>query len=369
MKKLLMIACLLLTVLLALPALAEPAVSDDWMDFTCEMDGVVYTLPFPLQDLLDAGWTTKDDLQETLKPNQYTLSIRLQKDDMEYYVQAINLGIDIMPISDCLVGQISLSESQAAKGGTLVLAGGVTMGTPREEVEALYGLPGYTYEGSSYTKYEYESGSYSDMAMNFDLETDEVIDLTIRNFEEPEGYNDAAYAAPSEIPEEIANYEAPTELGEDMYAFHVKVEDVLYSVPAPYSYMVENGWRLGQKEDGKVVADGYRRMVSLVLGGYKMSTQLYNPSDKATAPEYCAVTTLRFDAASKLNVELPGGITLGMEQAALVEALEALGDEYTEDDSSSLTTYLFKQDILQEIKIIVYKDSGTVSVIELTYQP
>lgn len=366
MKKILLVMMVL--VLFAMPVLAEE-LSDNWMDFQVLLNDELYTLPAPVSAFEENGWTLENDGDDdTLEPNQYTLSRSLKKGDMQVYVQIINLGIDELPVTKCLVGQISLDDYQAKKGATLTVATGITLGSSLEEVEAAYGLPGYTYEGSSIT-YRYESGSYDRTEFRFDGETKLVTDITARNFTEPEGYNDAAYAAPVEKPQSVADYAPPAELGDDILSFNIRIGDALYTIPASYEYMSEQGWVLGEKQDGKIAAWSYRRMIPIVLGGYKVTTQLYNDSPIATTPDYCFITSLRIEASSRLDVELPGGITLGMNKEALDAILAAQGHEADINETSSSYHYTIKQDILQEINMTVDKEKDEITSITLSNQP
>lgn len=368
MRKIMPLILLLVLALFATPAIAEDALSDNWLDYSFSVNDVTGTLPMPVSTFLDEGWTLEDP-EDTLEPEQYALSRRLTKDDAMVYVQVINLSINELPVTECLIGTITLDDYDAKKGGTLTVAGGITLGDTTEAVEAAFGTPGDTYEGSSSTTYTYESASYCHTKFTFDVETGLVTKIEIRNFTTPDGYNDEALAAPVETPQAVLDYAPPTELGDDLLSFNVRIGDVLYSLPASYEYMESQGWQLGQKQDGKIAAWSYRRSVPLVLGGFSVNTQLYNASPTATTPENCFIPSLRLEASSKLDVELPGGITFGMSGEALLAALDAQPYEYTINEGSSYISYNIKEAVLQDINIKVNLETDEVDMIELSNQP
>ncbi len=357
--------CALLCLLMGL-AFAAEAPSDDWMDYQVMLDGALYTLPTPLQTLYGNGWTLKDQPDETLKPNRYTLSQRLVKGDMEVYVQVINLSIDELPMGECLVGQISLDAFQAKKGAALIVAKGITLGSAKDDVDAAFGLPGNTYESATRVAYTYSSDSYCEMKIDIDAETKLVAGLAVKCFNEPEGYNDAAMAAPDEVPEAITAYAPPAELGDDLLSFNIRVGDALYTLPVSLPYMESQGWVLTgvNKLPAKIPAWGSQSFVTVVLGGFKMDTQLANWSPKATAPGNCFVSTFRIDAGTGLDVELPRGITLGMAKEDLDKALEGV-EGVEADEGSSYYSYRVRKEVLQEVSLIVGKETNTVMTIEV----
>lgn len=369
MKKLRIFFLLCMAVsLLAVAGVAEE-ISDDWMDFQVSINGQVYTLPVPFEDLAADGWALESP-EETLKPNQYALSQKITNGDMYFYGQVINLGIDVLPQGQCLVGQVSIDEYDAERGGVAVaVAHGIALGDDREAVEAAFGPSGNIYEGSSSVSLKYESSSYNQMEVKIDSETGLVSKLTVRCFDTPEGYNDAALAAPVEIPQEVLDYAPPTELGDDLLSFNIRVGDALYTIPASYQYMQEQGWSVGQKMEGKIAADDYARSVPLNLSGYKVSTQLYNPTDTATLPEYCFVTTLRFDSNFTQEVELPRGISMGMSREDFLAALEGTEYDISESEYSSTYGYTIKKDILEEVYIGIDKEKNAITTIEVKCMP
>lgn len=348
---------------------AEQAVAStvDWEESVVTLCGTAYTLPVPVSTLTGDGWVL-EDMEETLEPNQYMFSQRMEKDGMKVYVQVINLSIDELPVSECMIGQMSLSSYDAKDGATLELVGDVTLGTPKDTVLELYGTPGRTYEGESYGSLTYEGDSYVKAEFDYDVATGLIDEISMRNFTAPQGYNDAAYAAECEVPESVRAYEAPEELGEDLLTFRVKLDGAIYQLPAPVQAFVDNGWKLGSIGETKIAArDAYFFGVELRKGGLNMSTALYNDDAKAMIPEYCLISEVEASADSGLTLELPKGITLGMDKAALEQALE--GEAYEASESSMFTYYELRVKSQQEVEILVGIESGKVEKISVQMVP
>lgn len=365
----LLVTLLLLFCLLALPALAQEAPSDDWLDYQVMLGGKLYTLPTPVEQLLADGWSL-DKAEETLHPNQYTLSNRLTLGEQEVYVQVINLGIDELPKTQCLVGQITLDDYQAKKGATLILAGGVTLGTSQAAVEQAFGPAGDVYESSSRIALTYESDNYDEVKISFDPQTKLATSLSVRCFKTPAGYNDAALAAPSETPQAVLDYQPAQELGDDLLAFNVRVNDTIITLPAPLTFMEAQGWKLGKKLEGKIWAWDTQFGVPLVFGGYNFNTGLHNGSAKATAAANCFVTTLIFDDKAPLEVELPHGIKLGMTRESLDAALATKAYEnVTITDGSTYAYYHIKSKTLQSVSLYVSKETNQVYKVEIECVP
>lgn len=362
-----MLASLVLALCLAVPALGEQAMSDDWRDFTVELCGSVYALPLPVQTLVDDGWTI-DLGDEVLEPNSYMLSTPMERDGARVYVQVINLGIDEMAASDCLVGQISVDSYQAEDGASITLAGGVTLGSTMEQITAAYGAAGDTYEGSSSTRLTYSLGSYREMTLSVDNETGALSSVEVQNFEAPEGYNDEALAAPVEVPESVTAYQAPEDLGDDLLSFNIKLNGQLYCLPAPFAAFEANGAMLTSAPEGKLSARASVFGVEMNMGGATLRTALYNDSPKANIAENCMVCKIEAREGEGVTLELPGGITIGTTHDELKDALEGL--EYELYEGSGYTSYtLSSEDILKEIAILVDGETGLVYDISVEYLP
>ncbi|NLB90733.1 MAG: hypothetical protein GX786_05895, partial [Clostridiales bacterium] len=319
---------------------------------------------------IEDGWTLEDgDL--ILSPYQQTYSASMSKDQKNLNVRLTNLGIDELPAKECLITHIDLTQEAAEKSAfSFEIAKKITFGSSAEELEAAYGVPGYTYEGTSYDKWEYSTDTYNKVSLYLSNDTKSIYQIEMSFVAVPQGYNDEAEAAEVEVPAIVSDYTPSSELGEDLLSFNAIIDDVIYSFPVSYQYMEENGWALATKDSKKLAAkDSIGNITLLYKGGYKTSARFYNLSTKANLLENCFISTLTFEEGFPGKVELPGGITLGMSQEDLIKALDAFA---LEDDvldvyeSDSYTSYTVKRKVLEEISIYIDTKTNAVYKIEIS---
>ena len=153
----------------------------------------------------------------------------------------------------------------------------------------------------------------------------------MRNFVEPEGYDKGSVG--EEVPEIVSSYTAPTELGDDLLAPQLEFCGDLYSLPAPVSAFLENGWELQNVEDGAYVAGRDLEFVDMMKNNQSVHFSVYNFTQDATAIENCFVRELEvgnYDSDA-LTLTLSGGFTLGAKKADLIAAAEEKGYSCDED--------------------------------------
>lgn len=69
------------------------------------LDGEEYTLPFPVSDLMNAGWALSGS-EEELSSNSYAWQNTLTKDNKTLIVQLENTSMESLPLSACQVGMV-----------------------------------------------------------------------------------------------------------------------------------------------------------------------------------------------------------------------------------------------------------------------
>ena len=172
-----------------------------------------------------------------------------------------------------------------------------------------------------------------------------------------------------EIPEEIASYQAPAAMSEDITSFEVTLDGAVYKIPAPVRAFLDNGWILQQADDEMVDDDDYTYGV-LRKGNQVMDTVLYNITEEEQSVFNCVVSQVAvsdIDCAG-LEMILPGGIKRGDTEEALVAALDGVPYE-VDDESSMFTYYEIEADVLQDVTIAVDKETGLVYQLEVEFWP
>ncbi len=342
--------------------------SDDWTDFQFQLENQVYQLPLPVSIFLENGWTLEDD-EELLSPNMVTFSRKLSKDHFSFDVRIINLGIDVLPAAECLIGGFSIKEEDLKEGISLSVSQNASFGKTKEEILTLFGTPGYVYEATNYEKAEYKLETYCTLVFYYDSETQKVITIEMQNYTTPQGYNDVANQAEVEVPQEVIDYQADSALGDDIFSFNVKVDDVVYTLPAPCTYFEENGWKLAEKSLVKLPAkDSKGRIPLLYDGGFTVNTRFINPTDKGNILQNCFVAALIFEENFPGKVEFPGGITIGMAKGDLEKAIEGFAlteEEVKIEESKSYTSFSLRKKVLEDVNIYVNNETNLVYKIEI----
>ncbi|MCL2528794.1 MAG: hypothetical protein FWE41_00415 [Coriobacteriia bacterium] len=131
--------------------------------FQVSLNGDLITLPALYSDFAALGWTTDRIDGETLKPGYYTIgSISLKKGDTSLNsIRFINLSDTELPLSECYVYGFAFSyDRKGAVETSVVLPGGLHIGSTIDEIIAAYGEPTETAEsGSRKIKLTYNFGN------------------------------------------------------------------------------------------------------------------------------------------------------------------------------------------------------------------
>lgn len=343
---------------------AATELGDDLYAFKIDINGTVYAFPTDFAAFESDGWTYADDKADTFKPNQYTSSARFQKGENTLYVYLYNDKWDVVPASECAVAGVTVDAGNIKDASfTAALPGGIQYGVSKiEDVETAYGTPSDIYEGDLYTKYLYEYDFYQAITFEFDKETSILNSIAMQCMKQQEA-PDAATVT-KDPPQAVLDYVAPAELGEDPLSFNVEYAGNLYHLPAPVSAFLNNGWKL--TEDPIIRAYESSR-VELRYDNQKLSTYVYNNSEKAAFGSNCLVTEIVADVnTTNLPLTLPGGVKIG-------DAADAVKKAYSdlirmESDSASFH-YTDLGEPLHGVTIITNTETGLVSKIEVQVNP
>lgn len=113
-------------------------ISDNLMDFQVEIDGEVYTLPFPYEELRSKGWESNGEgkvLQpEYITPRQISNGLKTMN------VTFLNTSKEDKDYLLCDIAGIEINSVQA-KHTTVKLAKGIEIGSTKDDVISAYGEP------------------------------------------------------------------------------------------------------------------------------------------------------------------------------------------------------------------------------------
>lgn len=169
-------------------ALPSGALSADIYSQQVEINGVVYTMPLAsVQQLIDNGWATEKDLDFSIPSNTTTSGYTFKNEEgHQFVIQFANLTDSTQDVMNCIVYSISLSRYAAEKGISLILPGGVQIGSTYDEVIAACGTPDEEKEYDSNTTLKYGTQNRQKVEFSLDNESKQVKDIYLNFMYEAE---------------------------------------------------------------------------------------------------------------------------------------------------------------------------------------
>lgn len=346
------------------------SLSDNLYDFQIQIDDEVLQFPMWYSDFVALGWTYAGDPSDSLDAMSYYSFTEFAKDGMEFDFVVYNYGINAMPVSECLICGVSMDEwNMDGVTASIVLPGGITYGTSTlADLDAVYGAPEDTYEGTYYTEYTYrsENGYYSSIRLEVSTETNVLSSIDMQNLIELEGIAPEANMFYDEVPAMAANYVAPTAMSDNLQDYTVKVGDVILSVPAPLSVLMADGWVID--DEIEVIPGRWSEYMYLKKGDQRLSVSVINTHDNAVAVENAMIYDIEASSYNKPeNVEYAAGIVLGMTEDELLKALEGYTYESSDYDTSRVYNLELEDDYNTSYSIWIRE--GVVDQMSVSYRP
>ena len=101
------------------------------------------------------------------------------------YVGFFNDSSEQKPVTECVVTKVSLDASWGDSYPEVILPGGVTWGSNRNDVESVYGKPSeepYYSESLNYYSYDYSDSSYTNNVELSIYDDGGVSEIAIRHY-------------------------------------------------------------------------------------------------------------------------------------------------------------------------------------------
>lgn len=322
---------------------SDTKLGTDIYSFQIEINGDVIKVPSTYEELTAMGWEigNAEELETMVGSNTYTWGTRFNKGTAHIDASMLNLGINEAPVSECLVGGLTVEtgDSENSSSNVVRLPGGIELGTADiDAIKAAYGEPSSSYEGDYYTELTYEKDLYEEVVLTVDKETNVLSEIELRNFVEPEGFD--AGDVSTETPSIVTEYQAPSAPGENLLDPVVQFMGDLYQLPAPVSAFVDNGWTIMDQEEGTYAAGDGLEFIDMMKDNQTVRFSVYNYTENAVLLENCFVEELSFGTYDPevMDLRLPGDVTLGMDKSQLMSMAEEQG-YLCEEDGDYLTIY------------------------------
>lgn len=340
--------------------------SDDIYSFQVSIDGTVYQFPMWASDFAALGWEFDGTPDGTLASYEYTVSETWVKDNVEVYTTLANLTMNTLTYEDAMVAGIEFDKwNMEDCDWEIILPKGVQYGvSTRDDIIAAWGDPTSEYDGSMYYNMTYEYDSYQEIDLYVYKDTGVLQEIEIRNMIELEGGDNTVDPT---VPEAVKNYQAPTELGDDLYVYNIEIEGNLYTLPFPVSALLDNGFTIKESGSNMEIGAGSYGWVELVYNNQSFSCMVDNYADYATIAENCFITSFESDEYfSNFDVTIPGGLKRGDSEKTLLDVIKNFN--YEVETSGDYTYYsIYKPDDEYGSKFDIRVKEGVIIGIEVEY--
>ncbi len=338
----------------------EIVMSDNLLDFTVKINGVVNKFPCSYDELVAQGWTisTNNCSPDSKISGASNYEYYMANSGSKMSVTSYNLSGNANEIKNCLIGGVSWYFDEV----DFEFPHGITANSYTEDIINAYGTPHELTERDEYDTLVYRfNGSY-DNYVKFTVYSGEnhydYSYVTLCNY-----INDGSVTTDTNEarPEYLDDYVAPDALGDDLTAATVVFSGDLYRLPAPVSAFTDNGWKITSKV-GYVVSGG-NEYISMERNGEKMDVKVLNYAEYQTIPENCIIASLSMYSSDGISAEIPCGITFESSRADVEKACE--GFEYYDGISHTYSCYTFDGGREFSLSINVSKETDKVSSISI----
>jgi hypothetical protein len=294
------------------------------------LDGVQYTLPVTMKELLSKGWILKEPLyHESLAFGEETSwNYILVKDNKTVTVS----GINVNPITNNDYTNYLVYRMEGAP--EVLTVQGITSKTSADEMLKIMGTPHlwggetknaiFTYKdyetNKEYTSYRFEEQYYddtkfsyiADSAVLFEYDEQgklaksyvESIFIDLRSILDKQVIKEKDYAGPSEVQSKATS-------------FTFELDSKKYQLPVPVSKLMENGWTFPEEEQNKYIRAGSYDFIYMTKGEELLRVEIENNEQSPQKLKNLVITTLYIDEFID-NYKLPGNVRVGTKESKLL---------------------------------------------------
>ena len=150
------------------------ALGESWDSYTVQLNDAVVTLPCAAADLEAAGLKMDQSVtaeDQTVEIGEYITGYYNDTAGNRLKVTLVNPSAEALPVSQCLIGSISVDTKALEAGGlTVQFPGGVQIGSLKEDVLKKYGECEDVFENESVSMYTWHDAEhfFRSCQINFD---------------------------------------------------------------------------------------------------------------------------------------------------------------------------------------------------------
>ena len=309
------------------------ALPGDVYSFAAELNGVVYSLPAPYLTFMLNGWVARNtDLDEMTIGGGKVELVEMINGEHVIHMGFVNNSDADMALNGCDIGMFVFSESHKRSGASFRLPGGLTIGTPYDDIKSLYGNESIAKNYAWATILQYKENN-SWLELELDADDAKLTGIIYTNFARRESYPEYPGAPPAIL----GAYAAPDALGEHWHTLECVFGGDIYRLPAPVEALTNNGWVFVYEENYMLEPGEFAYSVELRRDNQMLYTKMANPTGTPQPLKFCFALELSYDKHNtRVSLELPGGVS---EESSLEEIIEAYGEPDHTDDSASMFIY------------------------------
>lgn len=353
--------------------------TDDIFDYQIKIGDSVFQFPMSVENFKKAGfnYSIYED-PESMLSSTYADSVWfVMADGSELCARVVNFAKSEAPIKNCHVVGLeiecdgSLTNELLFDYSLISLTKGITLSTSTaDDIKTAYGDPTeiIEYDDSDYQIFSYaEEGAtaFNTFELKISKATQKLIGIEIKCVNEPDDVIEVGVS--KEVPELVANYKAPGNLGKDVVSGNYKLEGVVYKLPTPVSELIKNGWKIAEAEYETIPANDSVCVV-LQKGEVKIeSVYIRNYEEYETTLENGIITqisTVDFEVGGMGELIFPQEITEQVSEDDVMKLIR--GKKYTEEASNFGKTITIAVDVSDgSITFIISFQDGVVSYASL----
>ncbi len=291
----------------------ESTVVGEIFEFKLKVDGDEFELPAELSDFKDAGWTYfgNPNPEEESVIGDGNATVEMIKENQRISLTVLNTSGDMRKISECKVGTISCmySETNDVK---IVLPKEITLknGVSSNQVIDKWGEPTRTANGENENELHYVKDNHVEYMIVFDGE-DKLKRVKIDNWNFAVEDRGVVSGTAEKDLSFMENYKAPTELSANYMDYICRINNKLYSFPAPITEFLSDGWEVSASKEAYPA--GRSGNINLKKGEYNITFLVKNYAEVEVAPEEVMVTGVHINSEFyDVDFEISGGIVFGM---------------------------------------------------------
>lgn len=340
--------------------------SESFSDYQISINGAVYQVPMPVEEILNSGWTfgANENAERVLSTEETAETFFVSKDGAVMYATVINFSKSETPVSKCYVSRLEVDYSDNLLID-IKLTGDLAFGrATRDQVEDLIGESSDVVELASGTVVTYKNSDKAKAIVTYNSKTKVLEGVEFINSKKPGNYQETT--APTEVNQSGGtDTSAPKELGNDFTSGVVQIEGDVYKLPIKVSDLLNNDWDISYKEDRAILYGGEHLIATFTRGDVTISgVDVYNVSDEEKLIKNCEIIEVSSSPDDEYEVLFPANLKAGMKEADLKAAIQ--GKEY-EFNEVNFDEYVFTNGGYT-LMVIVDRDEAAVNYVLLTYE-